>query len=88
MGWHGVGSTGKCTDGSSDIQQSGFIHRSEYFVTVGLSRGHGLMSRRVLWTPSVCLNGPERTLQFVEVSIKMRHGRVKNIPAEDLCTDG
>lgn len=85
-GWGGE--AGKWTDGSSDIQWSGFIHRSEYFVTACLSRGHGLKSRRVLWMPSVCLNGPERTLQFVEVSIKMRHERVKNIPTEDLCTDG
>lgn len=80
MGWGG-----KWTDGSSDIQRSGFIHRSEYFVTACLSRGHGLKSRCVLWTPSVHLNGPERTLQFVEVSIKMRLDRVKNSPAEDLC---
>lgn len=40
---------------------------------------------------SVRLNGFERTLQFVEVSMKMRHGCVKNIPlclSGDLCTDG
>lgn len=49
--------------------------------------GHDSKSRRVLWTPSVCLNGPERTLRFVEVRMKMRHGHVKNIP-EDVCTDG
>lgn len=57
------------------------------FSDTRLSWGHDLKSRRVLWTPSVCLNRPERTLRFVEVSIKMRHGRVKNIP-ENLCTDG
>lgn len=78
---------GNWTDGNSDIQRSGFIRSPEFFVTACLLWGHDLKSRRVLWTPSVYLNGLERTLQFVEVSIKMRHGRVKNIP-EGLCTDG
>lgn len=81
-----MGEAGKWTDGSCDLQRSGFIHSSEYFATASRG-GHDSKSRRVLWTPSVCLNGPERTLQFVEVRIKMRRDCMKNIP-EDVCTDG
>lgn len=80
--------------GAFDIPSSGNIraYRSEYFVTAAhLSWGHGLKRGSVLWMLPVCLNGLERTLQFVEVSMEMRHGCVKNIPAcssGDLCTDG
>lgn len=81
------GGGGKWTDGSCDIQRSGFIHSSEYFVTVPLLWGQDLKCRHVLWTTSVRSNGAERTLGFVEVSIQMRLRWVKNIP-EDLYTDG
>lgn len=84
------GTEGQCEQmGAFDIQQSGFIFSSEYFVTAYLSLGHGLKRGRVLWMLPVCLKGLERTLQFVQVSIKMRYGCVKNVCSGwDLCTDG